>query len=138
MDVMIVIDEKNGMMFNHRRQSRDKALCEKMINYAADRNIWMDPYSAKLFPEDCVVADVDFLQKGDLCFVETCDITPYLDKIEKLILFNWNRVYPADQFFTVDLNNQEWNIIKKEEFKGNSHDKITMEVYRHEKLDKSR
>lgn len=134
MDVIVIVDAKNGMLFNKRRQSRDKAVCEKMLEYAAGRKIWMNSYSAKLFSEEKIIVDEDFLQKDpDICFVENCDISPYVDKVETLILFHWNREYPADQYLMVDFT--EWNLIHSEEFKGNSHEKITMEVYTHEKVD---
>ena len=52
---------------------------------------------------------------------------PYLPKIDTFILFRWNRDYPADFFFKVDLS--QWNLISTEDFEGTSHEKITMEVY---------
>ena len=46
---------------------------------------------------------------------------------KKLILFHWNRVYPADLHSTLDLSG--WNLTETEEFAGNSHEKITQERY---------
>ena len=45
----------------------------------------------------------------------------------KLIVFKWNRVYPKDFEFEIDLS--KWKLEESSEFKGSSHDKITMEVY---------
>ena len=47
--------------------------------------------------------------------------------IEKLMIFKWNRVYPKDFEFDIDLS--EWKLSQSSEFKGSSHDNITMEVY---------
>ena len=48
-------------------------------------------------------------------------------EIEKVILYHWNRDYPADTYFDLDLT--DWKITRTEEFPGFSHDKITEEVY---------
>ena len=50
------------------------------------------------------------------------------DRIEKVILFKWNRNYPADTFFSLDLSG--YTLEKTEDFAGNSHEKITKEIYR--------
>ncbi len=52
----------------------------------------------------------------------------YEDRIEKVILFKWNRNYPADTFFSLDLSG--YTLEKTEDFAGNSHEKITKEIYR--------
>ena len=43
---------------------------------------------------------------------------PYIHKIEKIILFIWNRTYPADTFLPLDLN--EWVLEWTEDFVGYS------------------
>jgi hypothetical protein len=48
-------------------------------------------------------------------------------KIEKIIVFWWNRHYPSDRKFDLDLS--KWNKVSEEEFAGYSHEKITKEVY---------
>ena len=44
-----------------------------------------------------------------------------------MIVFKWNRVYPKDFEFELDLS--KWKLAESSEFKGSSHDNITMEVY---------
>lgn len=132
MEVILTLENRNGMLFNHRRLSRDKKVCERILDYSNEKELWMNEYSKKLFTNltDTRVIRVDeaFLDKSQsVCFVENQDITPYLSKIDTFILFRWNRDYPADFFFTVDLS--QWNLISKEDFEGTSHEKITMEVY---------
>ena len=121
------------MLFNHRRLSRDRRVCEKILDYSNEKELWMNAYSRKLFTD---LTDINSIQVGEefldksqsICFVENQDITPYLPKIDTLVLFQWNRDYPADFFFTVDLS--QWNLISTEDFEGTSHEKITMEVYK--------
>ena len=120
------------MLFNHRRLSRDRRVCEKILDYSNEKELWMNAYSRKLFTDltdiNSIQVDEEFLDKSQsICFVENQDITPYLPKIDTLVLFQWNRDYPADFFFTVDLS--QWNLISTEDFEGTSHEKITMEVY---------
>lgn len=130
MQVIITVENRNGMLFNHRRVSRDQKISERILAYCKEKKLWMNAYSAKLFennPQICV-SETFLEQKDAICFVEDQDVTPYLPEIDTIILFHWNRDYPADLFFTVDLS--EWNRIHQEEFAGKSHDKITMEVYK--------
>lgn len=130
MQVIITVENRNGMLFNHRRVSRDQKLSERILAYCKEKKLWMNAYSAKLFENNpqIRVSETFLEQKDAICFVEDQDVTPYLPEIDTIILFHWNRDYPADFFFTVDLS--EWNRIHQEEFAGKSHEKITMEVYK--------
>ena len=130
MQVIITVENRNGMLFNHRRVSRDQKISERILAYCKEKRLWMNPYSAKLFENNpqIRVSETFLEQKDAICFVEDQDVTPYLPEIDTIILFHWNRDYPADFFFTVDLS--EWNRIHQEEFAGKSHEKITMEVYK--------
>ena len=130
MQVIITVENRNGMLFNHRRVSRDQKVSERILAYCKEKKLWMNAYSAKLFENNpqIRVSETFLEQKDAICFVEDQDVTPYLPEIDMIILFHWNRDYPADFFFTVDLS--EWNRIHQEEFAGKSHEKITMEVYK--------
>lgn len=134
MILIAAVDNRNGMMFNGRRQSQDLAMREKVIRMSTKKPLWMSPYSAKLFA-GCmrVREDNQFLDKaeeGEYCFVEDADAAPYEWKIEQIILFRWNRNYPGDQFFDINLKGGRWKLEKAEDFPGRSHEKISMEVYR--------
>ena len=50
--------------------------------------------------------------------------------IEDVYVFNWNRDYPADKYFTLDLKLNGFKRVKKEEFTGCSHKRITLEIYK--------
>lgn len=137
MILILCLDDNNGMMFNHRRQSRDKVLLAHILEITQNNPLWMNAYSAQLFHEDETRINIneDFLtqaKEGDYCFVENIDITPYEEKIEKIILYKWNRNYPDDFYFTLPLEEHGWNLIETNEFVGHSHEKITEEVYSRE------
>lgn len=133
MIAMICVDDKNGMMFNRRRQSQDRIVREHILQRAGGSMIWMNAYSQKQFantePSRLKICE-DFLDRagaGDFCFVEGQDLRPYIDRIEEIILYKWNRSYPADVWFEVELS--VWKLAEAEEFVGSSHEKITMERY---------
>ncbi|MGN0115132.1 MAG: ribonuclease Z [Acutalibacteraceae bacterium] len=132
MIVMVCIDDNGGMMFNNRRQSRDKVLTQKVINIASSHKLYIDSYSAPLFEGFTadIIVDDDFLNNAnddDFCFVENRNLKPYEQSISKLIVFKWNRRYPSD--FDLDISLDGFTLISSEDFVGNSHEKITMEVY---------
>lgn len=134
MILLAVVDDRNGMMFNNRRQSQDRVMRERICELSAGSRLWMNQYSYKLFiksetPANIMVDDNFLALAGadDLCFVENTDIHPYTDRIKKIILFKWNRAYPGDTFFPMDLG--EWKLVYTEEFAGSSHEKITVETY---------
>ncbi len=134
MIVMLCVDDKNGMLFNRRRQSKDRVLQQHVLALAGSRRLFMSPYSRKQFTDTGsaeIIVDEAYLEKaeaGDYCFVEDGDVVSHADRIEKIILFRWNRNYPADTFFTLDLSG--YILEKTEDFAGNSHEKITKEIYR--------
>ena len=134
MNIIICLDDKNGMLFAARRQSRDSALCERVIGLSKGSRLYMNEYSAKLFSDysDQIYVDSDFLSKAtenDYCFVENTDISPFIYKIKNVIIYRWNRVYPSD----VKLDTQ--SLLKNKtpqcvtDFVGSSHNKITEEIY---------
>lgn len=131
MRVITCVDDNGGMLFNHRRQSRDRTLNEKVLSLAKDCKVYMTDDSAKIFPEDDkIVVSENYLEEAgeqDLCFVEKEALQSYEDRITALIIFRWNRVYPADQYLDIDLEKMKKTY--EEEFVGFSHEKITMEVY---------
>lgn len=76
MIVITCLDQKNGMMFNHRRQGQDSALRERVAELVANVPLWMNHYSANQFDTESIPnlnIDDDFLQEaaqGEYCFVE--------------------------------------------------------------------
>lgn len=127
------VDDGMGMLFNKRRVSRDDTVIKRIIEIADNKRIWMSQYSYPLFENvktENIVADDSCFDKAssdEYCFIENLSVTNHKDKIDKIILFRWNRSYPSDVKFDIDLN--EWKMNSSEEFAGNSHECITMEVY---------
>lgn len=137
MIIFACVDDRYGMRFNHRRQSADRTVIDKIIELSRNRKIWMEYYSALLFPETANICIEDnFLQRAscdDCCFVERVDISRHLNRVNKIVLFHWNRRYPADLFFPENVLIRDWRVVESVDFPGTSHENITMKVYEREK-----
>ncbi len=130
MTIIVCVDDKMGMTFNKRRQSRDSAVTEKIVEMSCDTRLLMNSYSAKLFENAEVIVSENFLKEAesnDFCFVENIDVSEYKEKIEKVVLFKWNRAYPSDVKLSIDFNS--FTLKESFDFVGTSHDNITCEVW---------
>lgn len=133
MIVIVCLDDKKGMMFNHRRQSRDQAVTEKIRELCTGKKLWMSPYSDQLYGglegvEPVVNADFLLLAgSGEFCLAESDGLASYEENIEQVVIYWWNRIYPADVYLDLDLS--LWERTERREFPGTSHEKITEEIY---------
>ncbi|MBR4072819.1 MAG: ribonuclease Z [Clostridia bacterium] len=135
MNIIVCLDDKNGMLFNKRRQSSDSELINRVLEIVGENKIWINSYSENLFEskKGNIIVDDNFLncsEAGDYCFVENMDLTPFFEKIENIIIYRWNRNYPSDKKFPVEILSKRWKKNSSFDFKGNSHDKITEEIYK--------
>lgn len=131
MKVIVCLDDKNGMLFGSRRQSRDRKVIEDICEMTGELRV--HPFSENLFKESIIqlIVSEQFLneaRKEDFCFVEHQDLLGYQDKIEEIVVYYWNRVYPSDKKFDICL--AEWKVVSEGEFVGYSHEKITKRIYR--------
>lgn len=138
MTIIVCVDDNNGMLFHNRRQSRDSVLYKHIIEMIKGKKLFMNDYSAKLFSDEQkehIVVQNNFLEiasENDYCFVENTELSSYQNNIQKIVLYRWNRVYPADTYFQFPLDKNKWKLQKTTDIKGNSHDVITEEVYTNE------
>lgn len=124
MIVFACIDDKLGMMFNNRRQSRDTAIIEKINELSCGQPVFSSEYTQKLLNNGNICDD--FSNFDGFAFIEAPDDL-IENKIDKLYLFRWNKHYPSDKTFNIDLSN--FSLISTDDFFGNSHEKITLETY---------
>ena len=104
------------MAFNNRRQSRDAEVIKRINEIAPVLHI--NSYSQDLFPEAKVGLGEVYFAEVDL----PCDAP------DEIYIFNWNRLYPHDLNFSIDLGKYE--LLSTQDFSGTSHDKITLCHYR--------
>lgn len=134
MKLIFCLEKGKGMMFFGKRHSQDSNLRARLMELTAGTIFWMSLYSAKQFSEyDSITADDDYMRKAgvdDYCFVED---KPYsIDGVSEIVLCHWNRKYPSDKFFDVDLRTEGYKKYSTEDIAGSSHEKITIEVWRRE------
>lgn len=128
MVIIVCLDQKNGMRFNHRRLSRDREIIKDIYKMLLDAPLYMSSQSQILFEDygGKIVVDPKFMEKSDMfCFVETSDFDTH--KVDEINVYRFDTVYPADEYFPIDLN--EYILMEESEFKGYSHDVITKEIY---------
>ena len=126
------VDLNNGMLFNNRRQSRDQVLIEYIYNLVGENTFWVTEFSQELFDDRNYnlfkIDDVENIGENDFIFVENFSPKLLEDKTNEIILFNWNRNYPADLFFDISL--EEWRLESETEIKGASHERITKQIFK--------
>ena len=122
-----------GMAFNRRRQSRDRVLLDDLCAHVEKDPLYLLPYSLPLFEDRAIACitlspDLSGIPENAHVFLETVDPTPLSDHVDELILYRWNRHYPSDLTFSMDL--KAFTLTHTEEFVGSSHEKITKEVWK--------
>ena len=129
MQVVVCVDRRNGLLFNHRRQSMDLLQRQDLCRMLRGKRLYMSLFSYELYrdvSDPVIIADSDYLRlcgASDWCLIEGEEINRCFDRVNRLLLYQWNRTYPADVFFRGDL--QSFTIEEQVDFRGSSHEKIT-------------
>ena len=81
MNIIVCLDDNLGMLFNRRRQSKDRRILEDIEDFA--KEIMISSFSENLFAESSCEAEVNdhFLEKASkntYCFVEAEKVSPYV------------------------------------------------------------
>lgn len=103
MTLVLTLDNNNGMSFLNKRQSFDAAITDRIFKF------------------------------NHCCWPNSNGVSNTFNKlqwsnIDTVIIFRWNRVYPADRYFKWPAD-QNFVLSSFENFEGNSH-YVTMEVYK--------
>lgn len=92
----------------------------------------MSEYSAKQFEaNDNIIVSNSYLEEAtenDFCFIEDGEFC--VDFASEITIYRWNRHYPSDVNFNVDLISKGFVLHHSEDFAGSSHEKITEEKYK--------
>lgn len=128
MKIIVCLDDNGGMLYNNRRQSRDRVVYEDIINSLNGEKLFISPFSQLLFEnyKDNICVCEDFLEKGNICFVENQSLSQY--DADEIIVYKWNRAYPAD--FYCDIDFSKCSLSEQTEFQGKSHEKITKQIFK--------
>ena len=83
MILIACVDGRNGMAFNRRRQSRDRAVRADLLAEIGERPLWVNAATARQFaPEEQARLRVDpaFLEQarpGEPCFVDDRSVATF-------------------------------------------------------------
>ena len=128
MTIYVCLDDRNGMLFNKRRQSRDAAVLEDIRSSVPDV-LTIDSFSEKLVREAGIpyVLASETLPEDAHFFLEARPASRTVPAASSVVIYRWNRHYPADVRFDADLSC--FTLQSTREFPGKSHETITKEVY---------
>ena len=134
MTVIICVDERGGMLFNKRRVSKDRLVIKDLEKEVGDGILYISDFSEPLFADSeisvlSVSEPLSAAAKEDFAFIENFSLKEKTNNIERLIIYNWNRKYPYDFSLDIEPLKCGFSLISTTDFKGNSHDKITKEIY---------
>ncbi len=130
MHLIVCVDDNLGMMFNHRRQSRDRVVSEDIIESLQGR-LFIEESAEVLFSDENYIATnikIENLNEKDSYFIESAISEDLINKVTSITLYRWNRVYPADVYFDKQLLTK-FKLISTKELVGYSHECITKESY---------
>lgn len=133
MKVIVCLDKKDGMLFNHRRQSRDRVVISDVLLNYSENGLYVSEYSLSLFnASDKVHLVTNTLTNTEDTaawrFVETAEVSDFVAEISELVVYRWDKVYPATESFRV--NWEDFDCVSMQEIQGYSHETICKEVYR--------
>ncbi len=128
MDIIVCLDDKGGMLFNKRRQSKDRAVLEDMKG-CLSAPLTIDAFSEKLFADTGIDYRVGEPEESGVFFAENVKISEIVDTCTRIVIYKWNRIYPSDFKFDIDLPKEGFVLKSTKDFAGTSHEKITREIY---------
>ena len=121
------------MLFNNRRLSRDAMVFEDIKTYLSG-TLKINSFSEKLVAASGVNYEIfnNFVTNPDsesFYYIENISVKENLDKINRIIVYWWNRKYPSDTKLDFDPLECGYKSISVYEFVGKSHEKITREIF---------
>lgn len=133
MEIIVCLDNNKGMLFNNRRQSRDSKVFEDISTYLRGE-LLIDKFSEKLISStnlpyknfENIVTDCN---TNSILFIENRSVKEIISQIDRVIVYWWNRDYPSDFSFDIDLIQEGFRSVSIIEFAGSSHEKITKEIF---------
>lgn len=123
---LILWTGNNGeLLFNRRRCSQDRAVVADILTNYPPSALRVSAYSSPLFPGVKTVTQLSEVG-ADVLFLEDLPLPPALISANKLIVYRFDRIYPADVRLQIPA---DFTLTDSRTFAGFSHEKITREVY---------
>ena len=134
MTVFLCTDSRGGMIFNGRRVCFDMKIIEDVIRYTGDGILYISDFSEDLFEDSTasvisVPSPLASAGDGAFVFIENEDILPHLDRIDRLIIYNFGEPYPYDVRLDIKPSDVGFRLRSRRTFVGATHDNVTREDY---------
>ena len=128
MQIAVCVDDALGRTFNGRRQTKDRVVAADLIQEAQGR-LFITPFSQKWLGDSPGVTLWDGEDPSHLLFLEAEPLAPYAQHITRLVIYRWNRHYPADTYLDLDPQALGLTLHSTQELTGFSHPVITKEIW---------
>ncbi len=132
MTAVICIDNYAGIGYNKRRQTRDAGIIRDAVSMCKGGRIVITPTSEKLFagiPHICAENPLSVMGKDDLYYAEFDVFEDVFDKADTVVIYSWNRAYPADVYFQYDPEEHGMTAESETLINGTSHDDVIKRVF---------
>ena len=131
MTVILCIGSRGEMLFGGRRVSRDSHILADISKLG---KIVASPFSEKYLKgaglDVTVMAEpLKNAGKDDILFIEEPPLAPYMDRIDRMIVYDFGEVYPLD--VTIDITPAALGLssVSVTEFEGKAHKLIKKEIF---------
>lgn len=128
MKLIVCVDDNLGISFFGKRQSMDEIQRKDVFETVKNNKVYLSQYSYDLYKDlnlDFKIVSGDEENDFDGYFIYEGEfLESFIDYIDEIICYNWNRNYPFDETFD-ELKKDIWKEIERLEFVGKSHEKIT-------------
>ena len=128
MQIAVCVDDALGRTFNGRRQTKDRVVAADLIKEAQGQ-LFITPFSQKWLGDAPGVSLWDGEDPSHLLFLEAEPLAPYAQQITRLVIYRWNRRYPADTYLDLDPQALGLALESTQELTGFSHPVITKEIW---------
>ena len=135
MVAMVAVSENLGMMVEGARMLENPHLRAKILDIAKRDHLWMNNYTAEAFAGEelpaYVTVDDDFLEHagmGQYVLVENRKLKPYMDRVERILLFRWSKEGEVTR--KLDVNIERGLLLVDEDLPLADGEQYTIEVWK--------
>lgn len=132
MTVFCSIDSCDGVIPMGGLQSADPMVAKRIFARVNNGNLYMGMNAYRAYGElDTVIATsrpLDYCKRGEFCLLSGQDVTPFEDKISRIVIFRFKKSYPSTRFFRL-FRKDGWIVESEDNFFSKKGIAVTETVY---------
>lgn len=135
MKVILCIDDQGGVRFAGHRLTQDRLQRQDVIKRYRSAGFCMKKETASLYGLEesekiHYVHDWNEARSYEGWWIcEDVAFLRWIDQLEELVLYRWNRRYPSDERFQMSMVLPLWRCVDQYRLEGSSHAEISVEHY---------